>query len=619
MCGIAGLYRYAGVAPADADLVARMSAAQTHRGPDADGYYQGERAVLGHRRLAILDLSAAGRQPMSNEDGSLHVVFNGEIYNYLELRRDLLAAGHIFRSNSDTEVLLHGYEQWGIENLLRKLRGMFAFGLCDRNNGLILARDRLGIKPLYYHEEGAVRVAFASEVKALVKSGVVSNEAESGALPGFLLFGSVPSPLTTVKGVHSLPAGHYAIAVDGRVEVKRYWDLAGLRSEPCAPEKDSEAVEEMRNRLNRAVASHLVSDVPVGVFLSGGVDSATLVALASRARSKPLTTLTVAFGEKEFNEAFEARRIAESFHTDHHELLVTSKDFVREMPSFFEAMDQPTNDGVNTWFVSKAARTCGLTVVLSGLGGDEVFWGYGHYRKMADGAPMRRLLRGLPNFARRGLIGGAAAYGRLSGQEKWERLSTLRNGVSAEAIYCSLRGFFAPRQAARLLGLSSAEMNREVDRNVAALRPPGANGFFHTAGLNYIEMKRYLHDQLLRDTDVFSMAHSIEVRVPFLDDEVVEYAAGLPDTAKLDDSLNKPALVRAVGDSVVTEVSGRRKMGFTFPMAQWMKGQSGALGEMARSAPGVERQEAARMWTAFEHGRLHWSRAWGLVVLGAKA
>jgi len=596
-----------------------MSDAQVHRGPDGVGLFQDPRAVLGHRRLAIIDLSEAGNQPMSNEDGSVWISYNGEIYNFAELRAQLVGR-HCFRSNTDTEVLLHGYEQWGLEGLLGRLRGMFAFALWEPGSRrLTLVRDRLGIKPLYYHQAKGL-VAFASEVKPLMRSGIAPDEADPEALPQFLLFGSVPSPLTTAKSVRCLSPGHYAVATDAGVAVKKYWDLKYPETPLTSPGAGKAAMEGLRARLERAVEEHLISDVPLGVFLSGGVDSAAIVALASRARKdQRLTTVTVAFGEKGFNESAEALRIAHRFHTHHHELLVTSEDFAREMPVFLAKMDQPTNDGVNTWFVSKAARQCGLTVVLSGLGGDEVFWGYGHYRRTADGAPARRVLDHLPGFARRGLIAGAAAYGGLRGQEKWQRLAALKNGVTAEAMYYSLRGFFSGRQAGRLLGLNGAERSRMMEQALSGLKPAGSNGLFHAADINSIEMKRYLHDQLLRDTDAFSMAHSIEVRVPFLDHELVECAAALPASLKTGVAMNKPALVRAVEDVAVTEASSRPKMGFTFPMDPWMKSQAGPLGEIARRARGLEPHEVAKAWGAFEKGNLHWSQAWGLVVLGARA
>jgi asparagine synthase (glutamine-hydrolysing) len=497
---------------------------------------------------------------------------------------------------------------------------MFAFALWEPGSRrLTLARDRLGIKPLYYHQASGL-VAFTSEVKALSRSGVAPDAADPEALPQFLLFGSVPSPLTTVKGIRCLPPGHYAVATHRGVTVKKYWDLRRPDTPPPVPISGEGAIEALRERLERAVREHLISDVPLGVFLSGGVDSAAIVALASRARKdQPLTTLTVAFGEKEFNEGPEAQRIARRFHTQHHELLVTSEDFAREMPVFLAGMDQPTNDGVNTWFVSRAARQCGLTVVLSGLGGDEVFWGYEHYRRTAAGAPVRRILERLPGFARRGLIAGAAAYGGLRGQEKWQRLSVLKNGITPEAMYYGVRGFFSARQTGRLLGLTGAEKHRMMESAISGLRPPASDGLSHAADVNQIEMRRYLHDQLLRDTDAFSMAHSIEVRVPFLDHEVVECAAALPASVKTDGALNKPVLVRAVQDAAVTEAGSRSKMGFTFPMDAWMKSQAGPLGEIARRAQGLERPEVAKAWQAFERGKLHWSQAWGLVVLGARA
>jgi hypothetical protein len=349
-----------------------MADSQVHRGPDGAGMFQDRQAVLGHRRLAIIDLSAAGHQPMSNEDGSVWISFNGEIYNFGDLRAELVGR-HCFRSSTDTEVLLHGYEQWGIEGLLERLRGMFALALWEPGTRrLTLARDRLGIKPLYYHNANG-SVAFASEVRALLRSGIVSDEADPEALSQFLLFGSVPSPLTTAKAVRCLPPGHYAVATDRGVDLRKYWELGYPDTRCPAPDAGKGELEELRARLERSVREHLISDVPLGVFLSGGVDSAAIVALASRVRKdQRLTTLTVAFGEKGFDESQDALRIAHRFNTHHHELLVTSEDFAQEMPAFLAGMDQPTNDGVNTWFVSKAARQCGLTVVLSGLGGDEI-------------------------------------------------------------------------------------------------------------------------------------------------------------------------------------------------------------------------------------------------------
>jgi asparagine synthase (glutamine-hydrolysing) len=603
MCGVAGLIRTEGSAVDDVLAVRRMMAAETHRGPDADGLYNDSRVVLGHRRLSIIDLSTNARQPMSNEDGTVWVTYNGEIYNHRELRAELVSGCHQFQSQSDTEVIVHGYEQWGIEGLLGRLRGMFAVGLYDLRRGLILARDRLGIKPLYYFVS-AGSLLFASEVRALIASGIVPKERDPEALAGFLLAGSVPSPLTITKGVRCLPAGHYLTWQDGSVAIREYWDL---KFEP--PNHTLHSATDLRAELEDTIARHLVSDVPLGVFLSGGVDSAALVALATRVRLSELTTLTVVFNESELSEGRSASKVASHFQTKHQEVLVTERDFRRDLPAVFAAMDQPTNDGVNTYFVSKAARQAGLTVVLSGLGGDEVFWGYPHYRLLAGGF---RWLGRCPTPARKMLVGSAAAVGRLRGKESWARLGYLSRRASSTEVYLSIRGFFAPGQVQRLLGIGPKEIQTTVEEHFGPAQPQGANGF------NYLEFKRYMHDQLLRDTDAFSMAHSLEVRVPFLDHTIVEHAAHVLPSLKVANGINKPLLVHAVDDPLLLEAGARRKQGFSFPMDRWMKRYAGELEEMSKGVDGVDRTAVRELWKGFRGGRLHWSRAWALTVLGAR-
>ena len=602
MCGIAGLIGSEDARSEDIAAVKLMTAAETHRGPDAGGLHHEGRVVLGHRRLSIIDLSPAALQPMSNEDGTVWVTYNGEIYNHRELRRDLVSRGHDFRSQSDTEVILHGYEEWGIEGLLQRLRGMFAFGLYDSHRGLILVRDRLGIKPLYYFASKG-KLLFASEVKALAASGLVPNQRDPEALAGFLLAGSVPSPLTILQGVRCLPAGHYLTWRDGAIELRKYWDL---EFEPQDPRE--EVAAGFPAELQDTVARHLVSDVPLGVFLSGGVDSSALVALARGARPSALVTLTVVFNEQELSEGRAAQGIANRFETSHQEVLVTENDFRCELPSIFAAMDQPTNDGVNTYFVSRAARQAGLTVVLSGLGGDEVFWGYRHYRLLGRSL---RWLGHCPALARKALMRSAAALGRVRGRESWMRLAYLSKRVSSQGLYLSMRGFFAPPQVARLLGIGPAEVEAAVERSFELAAPLGANGF------NYLEFKRYMHDQLLRDTDTFSMAHSLEVRVPFLDHMIVDYAAHAGPARKAANGINKPMLVNAVDDPILMEAGARKKQGFSFPMDQWMKRYAGELEEMSQGADCVDRGAVRALWKGFRAGRLHWSRAWALTVLGA--
>ena len=609
MCGIAGMIRSESGLPFDSEIVGRVLAAQSHRGPDGQGLWQGSNAVLGHRRLAIIDLSPAGLQPMTNEDDSLHVTFNGEIYNFPELRAHLLQAGHQFRSHTDSEVLLHGYEQWGITGLLERLRGMFAFAIHDPRRGLIIARDRLGIKPLYYCSTPDFLI-FASELKALMRSGIVPDERDRRALTGFLIAGAVPQPLTLVKAAQCLPPGYWAEWQAGTLQLHKYWNLDQLTGNTANTADASPA--SLSLLLNQVVQQHMISDVPLGVFLSGGVDSAALVALASRIRKHeghPLTTLTVVFDERQFSEAPAAAAIARRFGTSHREIRVTETDFKRELPAFFAAMDQPTNDGVNSYFVSQAAREAGLKVVLSGLGGDEVFWGYSHYKRLRPGGWASRCPASLWR-----LIGHAGyQFGKFRGRDNWLRAAWLKDAGSAERLYLTMRGFFAPAQVARLIDLNRAELDDAVEEHFGALlsnhKPTAVN-------INYLEMKRYLHDQLLRDTDVFSMAHSIEARVPFLDHVLVERLWNTAPALKLSATMNKPLLVNAINDPSVLEAASRPKQGFTFPMARWMKNCSPELRDMAETGF-LPRQEVHQCWNDFSAGRVHWSRAWALTVLGA--
>jgi asparagine synthase (glutamine-hydrolysing) len=615
MCGIAGLIRLSGLSSDDVPAVTRMTAAQAHRGPSACGIHSDSRAALGHRRLSIIDVSAAAHQPMCNEDGSVWLTYNGEIYNHLELRSQLVSRGHQFRSRADTEVILHGYEEWGVEGLMEQLRGMFAFGLYDSGLGLVLARDRLGIKPLYYYvSDDAGLVLFASEVRALLKSGYVPSDRDPEALAGFLLAGSVPAPRTIVKRVSSLLPGHFLVWRDGHASNRKYWDLS--QAPPSRPELIGDSIATMRSMLQDSVSRHLMSDVPLGVFLSGGVDSGAVVAVASRvlaSGARPLTTLTVTFDEQEFTEAQPTRDVANRFRTDHHEVRVTRSQFVTELPKILAAMDQPTNDGVNTYFVSKAAAEAGLTVVLSGLGGDEVFWGYGHYRWLAGGG---RWLARCPSLARMALVRAAATWGQVSGRDNWMRTTFLASGASSKELYLLMRGFFPPQHVMRLLEIDQRELDAAVERQFDGLPETPGDGA-SAVGFNHLEFKRYLHDQLLRDTDVFSMAHSIEVRVPLLDHTIVEYAATIRPEFKIGNGINKPVLVGAVDDPLLLKAGAAKKRGFSFPMDIWMRESADELEEMAVSGDVLNRQAVQGLWTAFRAGRLHWSRAWAMSVLGA--
>jgi asparagine synthase (glutamine-hydrolysing) len=609
MCGISGYCSFEeAVTPENIAAIRKATHTLAHRGPDDCGIFHDHAVVLGHRRLSILDLSPDGHQPMCNEDSTVWIAFNGEIYNYRELRQSLVEAGHCFRSNSDTEVLIHGYEEWGIEKLLSKLRGMFAFAIYDSARAhLTLARDRFGIKPLYYVSGPEERwLAFASETKALVTGGLASSDLDRRALAGFLLLGSIPAPRTIRKQIQCLEPGHYMVLANGRRRVRRYWDFAAATANEAVRPAASIA-----ESLQEAVASHLVSDAPLGVFLSGGMDSAAVVRLASRAYAGPVKTVTITFSEGAFDEASQARTAALAFGSDHHELRVTSADFMAELPRFLASMDQPTNDGINTYFVSKAAREAGLKVVLSGLGGDEVFWGYRHYSWLEGRAPWLRMLLALPGPLRRTVLAASTLYGQTTGQEKWRRLDYLRRPTLG-GLYFMARGFFPAVQASHLLGVSPTELRRVAEEALDT----GAE-HLDGAAFNCLEMKRYLHDQLLRDADVFSMAHSIETRIPFLDHELVCQVAALPAAMKRANGVNKPALLGAVPHPIVAAAAGRKKMGFTFPIGQWITDNLESMREMARHSNALDPGETDRLFRAFGSGRLHWSRAWAMVVLGA--
>src|SRR2546427_12619465 len=414
MCGIAGIFRVnGGITPADVAGMLKMIEAQVHRGPNDWGLLipseslrnsevrsllapfdpkhirtyrnpaDAPAAVLGSRRLSIIDLSERGRMPMGNSNERVWVTYNGEIYNFREIRKELQHRGYAFRSEADTEVLLYGYQEWG-EGVTERLRGMFAFAIFDiriaDDPKLFLAKDRFGMKPLYWAQKNCV-FQFASEVRALMVGGLMPNEPEPRGFHGFLTYGSVPTPFTTVRDVFSLPAAH-ALTVD-RIRYSypnpvRYWSLPQSGSIAV---NATEAAKEVHQILADSVELHLVSDAPLGVFLSGGIDSSTITALAAQRRGTPLTTLSISFDEAEFSEGDFADRVAQRFGCKHLDVRLRVRDFLEEIPRIIEAMDQPSIDGVNTYFVAKAAREAGLTVALSGLGGDEIFWGYPGFRR----------------------------------------------------------------------------------------------------------------------------------------------------------------------------------------------------------------------------------------------
>jgi asparagine synthase (glutamine-hydrolysing) len=622
------------------DLHARLLAmrdAMRHRGPDDSGLYiaPGERAGLANCRLAIRDLSPAGHMPMGEPGGATWITYNGECYNAGELRGELEGLGYRFRSGSDTEALLHGYRAWG-PAMLERVRGMFAFAILDGlqiegSNAqlstiqrLFLARDRMGIKPLYYAQTPEAFV-FASELKTLLASGLVSGEIDPAAVVAFLMLGAVPCPLTIYRDIRALEPG-CSLALDletpgAAPRIERYWELP---ADTVAPADAECAAEQVRALLDDAVRSHLASDVPLGAFLSGGLDSSALVALMRAASDGPIRTCSMVFEEAGYSEAPYARAMAEAVGAEHYERVISARDVSAELYGILWSMDQPTIDGVNTYFVAKTAREAGLTVALSGLGGDELFGGYAN----TFGA-VPRLLRAV-TLARSLPAGGplaGAALSLLPLHRRWAKVAdALGRQPSPASAYLACRGLFSPGEARALVGQDvwQAAIERfDPVRHIAeragvsqkagsALQPADFPMF---NWVSRAELRTYTHHQLLRDTDVMSMAHSLEVRVPLLDHRLVEAVLRLPPAAKLDGQRSKALLLRAVADRLPPLIRERRaKQGFTFPFDAWLRGP---LRELAEEPPHalLRPEGVARVRRAYAAGKLHWSRPWALAVL----
>ena len=606
MCGIAAAL---GVRDADR-IVASMSSALAHRGPDDHGTCpltaRGGLAhgAIAHRRLAILDLTRAGHQPMRSADGRWVLAFNGEIYNFRELRAELQAGGGRLTSTGDTAVLLEGWARFG-PAFVDRLEGMFAFVMWDRRDAaLYLARDAFGIKPLYYAVTGE-GLLVASELRAILASGLVPPRVDPVALAGYLTFGSVTEPETMVEGVRCAPAG--AVVrwdTDGGL---RQTNVATLRMvEPTDPpiRDRGEAARAVRRALERSIDRHLVSDVPVAVFLSGGIDSSAVAALAAQRAGKALDAFTVTFAEQAFDESAVAGLVARRHGIRHHEIPLGDGDLLDALPSAFAAMDQPSLDGINTFVVSQAVRAYGTTVVLSGLGGDELFAGYPSFRRARALARYARV----PAPARRIAAHLASRVGGLRGAKV---ALGLRPGSPGDAAYLASRTLFSEAQVLRLCG-ERAHATATATRALTVLQQ-----------VSWRELTGYMRNTLLRDSDVFSMAHGLELRVPFVDREVAAAAFAAADAVKLSHGISKPLLVDAVCDLLPAEVWNRPKQGFVLPFADWMRGPlaaevGSALGEPEfHDALGIDGAVVRDIWSGFlrNHSGITWSRPWALYAL----
>jgi asparagine synthase (glutamine-hydrolysing) len=564
MCGITGIINFDAADAVDRRLVERMTSTIAHRGPDDSGYFLEGHVGLGHRRLSIIDLSG-GHQPISSEDGSVTIVFNGEVYNFGELTRELKARGHSFKTHSDTEAMVHAYEEYG-DACLERFRGMFAFALWDaRRRRLLIARDRLGIKPVYlYHGPGFL--AFASEIKALLEIPGIPREVDRTALDHYLSLRYVPGPRTMFRHITKLQPGHMLVVDEHGVRTRPYWDVTYAVDGALT---EAAALERFRELLDESVRLRLIAEVPLGVFLSGGLDSSAILGVMSRLRQgEPIKTFSVGYQarnaqEEESNEFSYARIAADHFGAEHHEFRIDAGDFRDFLPHLVWSLDEPLADPtcIPLYFISRLARRH-ITVVLSGEGADEILGGYGIYHKMLAIESLRRL----PLAAQL-----APALARIAPGEKLASYLRMA-GMPLEARHRGISRAFRPEMKARLLNGHTAAAADSLDALYSACFR-AAGGASALGRMLYADTKIWLPDDLLLKADKMTMANALELRVPFLDHKLVEFAATLPDRLKLNGKSGKYLLRRAVEDVMPHEILHRGKKGFPVPTESWLGGQ----------------------------------------------
>jgi len=610
------------------EMLERATQSLAHRGPDDSGTVIIRESLpeplevgLGNRRLAILDLSMLGHQPMQDPETGNWIVYNGEIYNFRDIRGELEGEGLRFESNSDTEVLLKAYGRWG-ERCLDKLRGMFAFAIWDaQKHRLFLARDPMGIKPLYYCAASQYFL-FASELRTLLGTGLVARRLDRAGLVNYLAFGSVYDPVTLIEGISALRPGHYLIWQQGRVTDVMYWDLLPGKGQPATPDdhpQRKQLEDEMYATLEESVHMQMVSDVPVGLFLSGGIDSSSLAGILASSGAA-LDTFSIVFREADYNEAEYSRVVAHKFGTNHHEILVSQGDALEAVPSAIEAMDQPSIDGLNTFLISRQTRAAGIKVALSGLGGDELFAGYSTFHSVPGMEGFTRFWQHLPALARRTLASAFTVFAPETDQNR--KLAALAGGNGRLLHpYFLARMLFAPDQRD---GLFASRDARSMERWQDSLRDNlGRAGDLDAINrVSYLEARCYMLNTLLRDSDAMSMAHGLELRVPLIDHHLAKKLLALPGRWKLDNHTPKPLLVAALRGTLPDQIVHRRKRGFTLPFEHWLRDELRSevevgLWKIAEGplAPLFAPRSVSHVWQDFHQGKTSWSRPWSLYVL----
>lgn len=620
MCGINGIIGLSDIILAKQKIIA-MNNRMRHRGPDDEGVFVDDKIALGHRRLSIIDLSAAGHQPMQSFDGRYQIVYNGEIYNFKELKFELqrVVSGsdqqtYFFQTNTDTEVIIAAYARWGAD-CVKYFNGMFAFAIWDnQTKELFIARDRLGIKPLYYcFTEGVF--AFSSEIRSLLASELIPKKLDEDSLIDYLRYQTVHAPNTIVKGIKMLMPGHFIEMKNEQLTIKKYWSLTKNISNESNGKSYNAVCKDVNQLLTKSVERRLIADVPFGAFLSGGIDSSAIVGLMSKVSTEKVKTFSVTFDESEFSEAKYAQLIAKKFNTDHHEIKLNPSDFIEQLPNALKAMDHPSGDGPNTFIVSKATKEAGITMALSGLGGDELFAGYDVFKRSLE-LNKKAWLNLIPQFMR---SAGASVLLKVNPGVASEKIAELlkQNKINFNTFYPISRQVLMDDQIKGIVNREQFKIN--IVSEIISEAKLSTN-IQQLTSVSIAEISTYMQNVLLRDTDQMSMAHALEVRVPFLDHTLVEYVLGIPDKYKSIASPKK-LLVDALGDLLPTEIVNRPKMGFTFPWKNWMKNELKIVCEQKMLSLSKRKlfNELGVMdlWKSFlkDDPRITWSRIWHLVVL----
>ena len=614
MCGINGIYGLEKLQD-PLKIIHRMNEAIAHRGPDASGVFHSKNVVLGHQRLKIIDLSESANQPFHSLNGRYTLVFNGEIYNYQQIRKEL-EEDFVFRTNSDTEVLLNAFTKWG-KSCLQKLNGMFAFAIWDDEvESLFLARDRMGIKPLYYAFQDGTFV-FSSEVKAVLRSGLVKREFNQNSFYEYLNYQTVYGENTILDDVKMIPPASWITIQDNQIETGEYWQIEAPKNRTYSSFEELKV--QIAEKFGESIQKRMIADVPFGAFLSGGIDSSIVVGNMAKYSSQPIKTFHISFAEEQFSESKYAKIVSNKFGTEHTDIQLHPNDLLNQLPDALSAMDHPSGDGPNTWLVSKVTKEAGITMVHSGLGGDELFAGYPVFRQLSSLIEKKYLLS-FPKFLRK--LGGSTLKG-IKGNVEAEKIAEILtlDRFDLESSYPISRKMLSDNQLRQYFG--SVKFQNGAKGYVQNHLSFGQLGFElpYLSKISVAELRTYLISTLLRDTDQMSMAHALEVRVPFLDHEFVELLLSVPDEWKMGSS-QKQLLVNSFKGLIPDEVINRPKMGFVFPWEVWMKNElkqfCGDNLAFLDNQQQFKKGSIANFSNQFFKGNptVTWSRIWPLVVLG---